>query len=383
VRAALEVMEHRAASLGHFISEFARLARLPEPRREPRELGEQLRRVASLDARCPVRVVGKGLVQVLADGPMLEQALVNLVRNAIDASEPRHGEVTIDWSVDGGRVVLSVIDEGSGISNPDNLFVPLFSTKPGGSGIGLVLARNRGGARRAAAARQPSARGGLRGAHHVAPGMKARREQPRPVTLLAQSANFSRLPLCHGLGDVVEIERGFSHVCVRHSTGTQTCWGDNTFGEAGAGMLNVSIPAIEPSYVPCPRPCPGSRARSRSPPGPARPLRCSAAPTTPFCWAGAETRDTLFRAVNAGGGSSQVCGITTSGSVQCWGSRTVAGGSSRFCRPSRECKARPSWPSGETSGARRCAPRSAPGLPTVVSARSAQPWLGSSECTLT
>lgn len=142
VRAALEVMEHRAASLGHFISEFARLARLPEPRLEPLELGEQLRRVASLDARCPVRVVGKGPVQVLADGPMLEQALVNLVRNAIDASEPRHGEVTIDWSVDGGRVVLSIIDEGSGISNPDNLFVPLFSTKPGGSGIGLVLARN-------------------------------------------------------------------------------------------------------------------------------------------------------------------------------------------------------------------------------------------------
>jgi two-component system nitrogen regulation sensor histidine kinase NtrY len=142
VRAALEVMEHRAASLGHFISEFARLARLPEPRLEPLELAEQLRRVASLDARCPVRVLGKGPVEVLADGPMLEQALVNLIRNAVDASEPRHGEVTIDWSVDAGNVVLSIVDEGSGISNPDNLFVPLFSTKPGGSGIGLVLARN-------------------------------------------------------------------------------------------------------------------------------------------------------------------------------------------------------------------------------------------------
>jgi two-component system, NtrC family, nitrogen regulation sensor histidine kinase NtrY len=142
VRAALEVMEQRAASLGRFISEFARLARLPEPRLEPLELSDQLRRVASLDARCPVRVVGKGRVTVLADGPMLEQALVNLVRNAIDASEPRKGEVTIDWSVDASSVVLSIVDDGSGISNPDNLFVPLFSTKPGGSGIGLVLARN-------------------------------------------------------------------------------------------------------------------------------------------------------------------------------------------------------------------------------------------------
>jgi two-component system nitrogen regulation sensor histidine kinase NtrY len=142
VRAALEVMEHRAASLGRFISEFARLARLPEPRLEPLELSEQLRRVAALDARCPVRVLGRGPVAVLADGPMLEQALVNLVRNAIDASVPRHGEVTIDWSLDASSVVLSIVDDGSGISNPDNLFVPLFSTKPGGSGIGLVLARN-------------------------------------------------------------------------------------------------------------------------------------------------------------------------------------------------------------------------------------------------
>lgn len=142
VRAALEVMEHRAASLGRFISEFARLARLPEPRLEPLDLSDQLRRVASLDARCPVRVVGNGPVSVLADGPMLEQALVNLVRNAIDASEPRRGEVTIDWTVDASSVVLSIVDDGTGISNPDNLFVPLFSTKPGGSGIGLVLARN-------------------------------------------------------------------------------------------------------------------------------------------------------------------------------------------------------------------------------------------------
>jgi nitrogen fixation/metabolism regulation signal transduction histidine kinase len=142
VRAALEVMEQRAASLGRFIAEFARLARLPEPRLEPLELTDQLRRVAALDARCPVRLLGKGRVAVLADGPMLEQALVNLVRNAIDASAARHGEVMIDWSVDASHVVLSILDEGGGIANPDNLFVPLFSTKPGGSGIGLVLARN-------------------------------------------------------------------------------------------------------------------------------------------------------------------------------------------------------------------------------------------------
>jgi nitrogen fixation/metabolism regulation signal transduction histidine kinase len=142
VLSALEVMEHRSAALSHFISEFARLARLPEPRLERLDLEAQVRRVVPLDARCPVHIVGRQAVEILADGPLLEQALLNLIRNAIDASVTRHGEVTIDWQTDEQSAILSIIDEGGGVSNPDNLFVPLFSTKPGGSGIGLVLARN-------------------------------------------------------------------------------------------------------------------------------------------------------------------------------------------------------------------------------------------------
>jgi len=142
VLSALEVMEHRSASLSHFISEFARLARLPEPRLEPLELGAHVRRVVALDARCPVHVLSKQPVQLLADGPLLEQALLNLIRNAIDASLAHQGEVTIDWHADAESATLSIIDEGAGVANPDNLFVPLFSTKPQGSGIGLVLARN-------------------------------------------------------------------------------------------------------------------------------------------------------------------------------------------------------------------------------------------------
>jgi two-component system, NtrC family, nitrogen regulation sensor histidine kinase NtrY len=140
--AALEVMEHRSASLGRFISEFARLARLPEPRLEPLELGAHVRNVVLLDTRCPVHVVGKQAVELLADGALLEQALLNLIRNAIDASLINRGEVTIDWHADEDSTVVSIIDEGPGVSNPDNLFVPLFSTKPHGSGIGLVLSRN-------------------------------------------------------------------------------------------------------------------------------------------------------------------------------------------------------------------------------------------------
>ncbi len=139
---ALTLIEQRSASLGHFISEFARLARLPEPQLTRLDLAAHVRRVVSLDTRCPVHVLGKGGLDVLGDGPLLEQALLNLVQNAIDASLTQNGEVTIDWHSESDTAVLSIVDDGPGIANPDNLFVPLFSTKPGGSGIGLVLTRN-------------------------------------------------------------------------------------------------------------------------------------------------------------------------------------------------------------------------------------------------
>jgi signal transduction histidine kinase len=142
VLAALEVMEQRSASLGRFISEFARLARLPQPRLEPLELGLLVRRVVALDGRCPVHVAGHATLEIPGDGPLLEQALVNLIRNAIDASLARRGEVTVSYHAEPDAAIITILDDGAGVANPDNLFVPLFSTKPQGSGIGLVLARN-------------------------------------------------------------------------------------------------------------------------------------------------------------------------------------------------------------------------------------------------
>jgi signal transduction histidine kinase len=139
---ALQVIEHRSASLGRFIAEYARLARVPEPQLAPLELGEVLRRIAAMDTRCTVRVIGTAEIVVAADEALLEQALVNLVRNAVDAAVTTRGAVTIDWRSEGDVAHVLVADDGPGIENPDNLFVPLFSTKPGGSGIGLVLARN-------------------------------------------------------------------------------------------------------------------------------------------------------------------------------------------------------------------------------------------------
>jgi two-component system nitrogen regulation sensor histidine kinase NtrY len=139
---ALGVVEQRAGALGSFIAEYARLARLPTPVLAPIELGTHIRRVAAMETRCRVEVAPGREVTVRADGALLEQALVNLVRNAAEAALGSDGKVTIDWQVSGGEVVITIVDDGPGIENPDNLFVPLFSTKPGGSGIGLVLARN-------------------------------------------------------------------------------------------------------------------------------------------------------------------------------------------------------------------------------------------------
>jgi len=139
---ALHAIEHRAQGLSQFIADYARLARLPEPQLSRLRLSACLARLIALDERCPVRLVARSPVEVLADPVLLEQALTNLLKNAIDASLETGGAVSVDWQSSEATVVLSISDEGAGIANPDNLFVPLFSTKKGGSGVGLVLARN-------------------------------------------------------------------------------------------------------------------------------------------------------------------------------------------------------------------------------------------------
>jgi signal transduction histidine kinase len=97
--------------------------------------------VAALETRMRVDVVGGPITMVHADGDQLDQLLINLVRNAVDASLETHGLVQIRWRRQNGAMALTVEDEGPGIANSANLFVPFFTTKPQGSGIGLVLGR--------------------------------------------------------------------------------------------------------------------------------------------------------------------------------------------------------------------------------------------------
>lgn len=137
----LAIIASRADALSRFMSAYARLARLPAPQQRPLQVEELVRRVASIEQRLHVEVVAGPPLTIAADRDQLEQALINLVRNAADAALETGGGVELSWRADGTRIELFVRDEGLGLAGTANLFVPFFTTKPQGTGIGLVLSR--------------------------------------------------------------------------------------------------------------------------------------------------------------------------------------------------------------------------------------------------
>lgn len=141
LRQGLAIIRSRTEALGRFMAAYARLARLPQPTLAPVDLRELVRSVGGLEKRVRVRLLEGPPVIVSADRDQLEQLLINLIRNAAEAVLECGSEIVIQWSRERSRVQLSVIDDGPGLSNTTNLFVPFFTTKPGGSGIGLVLCR--------------------------------------------------------------------------------------------------------------------------------------------------------------------------------------------------------------------------------------------------
>lgn len=138
----LAVISSRAEALGRFMASYAKLARLPKPELGPVRIDVLVQGVADLETRISVEVVPGEDVTIRADADQLEQALINLVRNAVDAtSEAGGGEVTIRWLTRSGSLHLLVEDRGPGLADTGNLFVPFYTTKQGGSGVGLVLSR--------------------------------------------------------------------------------------------------------------------------------------------------------------------------------------------------------------------------------------------------
>ncbi len=137
----LGVIRSRSGALARFMTSYTRLARLPPPDRRALDVAGWVRRVAALEPRVPIRIRPGPPLTLHADGDQLDQLLINLVRNAADAALETGGAVEIGWSTDEDFLTLRVDDEGPGLSATANLFVPFFTTKPNGSGIGLALSR--------------------------------------------------------------------------------------------------------------------------------------------------------------------------------------------------------------------------------------------------
>jgi nitrogen fixation/metabolism regulation signal transduction histidine kinase len=137
----LAVIAARSDSLSRFTTAYARLAKLPAPRLESVPVAALVRRIAGVEPRLPVRISEGPDITVRADPDQLEQLLINLLHNATDAALQTGGGVAIGWKREGRSFELWIDDEGAGLTNASNLFVPFFTTKPGGSGIGLVLSR--------------------------------------------------------------------------------------------------------------------------------------------------------------------------------------------------------------------------------------------------
>ena len=145
VQRGLSVIASRSESLSRFMSAYARLAKLPPPKFAPLDVATVIDRVVTLEKGHNIQNAGGPRLTIQGDSDQLEQLLINLLRNAVDAVRETGGGVRIGWQRLPGSspatMELWVEDEGPGLSNTGNLFVPFFTTKPGGSGIGLVLSR--------------------------------------------------------------------------------------------------------------------------------------------------------------------------------------------------------------------------------------------------
>jgi nitrogen fixation/metabolism regulation signal transduction histidine kinase len=141
-RRGLGVIESRADALHRFVQSYRKLAQLPPPQLRPIALAALLERVVLLEQRLPAQLDPGPPTVLNADPDQLEQMLINLLANAVDASLGNNSQsVRISWQSADSDVLIVIEDRGLGIANADNLFVPFYTTKPAGSGVGLVLAQ--------------------------------------------------------------------------------------------------------------------------------------------------------------------------------------------------------------------------------------------------
>lgn len=141
-RRGLDVIESRADALHRFVQSYRALAQLPTPQLRPVEIAPLMERLALLDYGVTVDLETGPAIQASADPDQLEQLLINLIKNAADASTASGGlPIHLSWRLEDSQIAIVVEDCGLGIANADNLFVPFYTTKPNGSGVGLALAQ--------------------------------------------------------------------------------------------------------------------------------------------------------------------------------------------------------------------------------------------------
>jgi nitrogen fixation/metabolism regulation signal transduction histidine kinase len=137
----LGVIANRSEGLTRFLASYTKLAKLPPPTFASVDVAALVQRAVRLESRLKVDVVPSADLTLQADGDQLDQLLINLIANAVDAASTTGGGVRVKWETRDDVFELTVQDDGPGLPDSANLFVPFFTTKPGGTGIGLVLSR--------------------------------------------------------------------------------------------------------------------------------------------------------------------------------------------------------------------------------------------------
>lgn len=139
----LTIIGERAQGLSHFVESYKQLAKLPEPKKRIISILKLFDKICVLFKNQPIVIETEEDVDLLIDPVQFEQVLINLFKNAVEAMSQMNpgGVISVRWQVVDRIFRLVVCDQGGGIGNPENLFVPFYSTKKHGSGIGLVLCR--------------------------------------------------------------------------------------------------------------------------------------------------------------------------------------------------------------------------------------------------
>ena len=137
----LTLINERANSLKTFIDSYRNLSRLPEPKKQPTNIKLLLEKVINLFEQRTINLTCDNEIQFNLDPIQFEQLLINIIKNANEAMPSTQGQIDIGSTSNNDTLTLTIKDQGPGINNPQNLFVPFYTTKAKGSGTGLVLSR--------------------------------------------------------------------------------------------------------------------------------------------------------------------------------------------------------------------------------------------------